>query len=217
MAAAPTAAALFEAAESGSDELHGLIAAAEKAGTLQRLLLRRQHGLTALHRAAEMGHFRAVTELLARGGATAANAITAAGVTPLHMASERGRNDVVDVLVAFGAEQPPDDFGSTPLHRASFAGSVEVVSMLLEGGAIEDARDTNGHTPLHVAAHCGYRQVVCELLRGGASPRVLDQYSQTPRFLAEAAGHRAVAQCLDDFLSPADEPLLLETVMPALQ
>jgi ankyrin repeat protein len=73
------------------------------------------------------------------------------------MASERGRNDVVDVFVAFGAEHHADEYGSTPLHRAAFAGSVEIVAMLLEGGAIEDARDVNGHTPLHIAAHCGVR------------------------------------------------------------
>lgn len=152
----PMAELLFKACEAGDEAaVRALLADADAQGTLPRLLLRRQHGCTAMHRAAATGHFRVVTELLARGAD--ANAITAAGVTPLHMGSECGHNDVVDVLVAFGAAQPPDDYGSTPLHRAAFAGCVEIVTMLLEGGGIEDARDVNGHTPLHVAAHCGVR------------------------------------------------------------
>ena len=45
--AAPSAAALFAACEGGrDDEVHGMLAASRAGGTLTRLLLRRQHGLT---------------------------------------------------------------------------------------------------------------------------------------------------------------------------
>lgn len=148
------AAELFAACEAGKEEdVRAVLKDAAASGTLQCLLLRRQHGCTALHRAAMFGHFKVVTELLARGAEV--NVITAAGVTPLHMASDCGHVDLVDVIVAFGANQPPDDYGSTPLHRAAFAGNCDIVAMLLEGGGIEDAKDVNGHAPLHIAAHCG--------------------------------------------------------------
>lgn len=208
--------ALWLACEQGDDaKARTLLAAARKAGSADALLLRRRHGLTLTHLAAERGHFRVLTELLASGAA--ADVVTAAGVTPLHLAAERGRNDAVDVLVAFGAGQPADAFGSTPLHRAAFAGHVDIVAMLLEGGAIEDARDANGHTPLHVAAHGGYDEVVRELLRGGAFPHVRDQHGQTARVLAARAGHSGVVAAMDMFLAPQDEPQLLSLVMPVLE
>ena len=117
MAAAAAAAAhpspseaLWLACEQGDDaKARTVLAAARKAGSADALLLRRRHGLTLMHLAAERGHFRVLTELLASGAA--ADVVTAAGVTPLHLAAERGRNDAVDVLVAFGAEQPADAEG----------------------------------------------------------------------------------------------------------
>ena len=173
------AAELFAACEAGEEEeVRAILKQAGAHGILQRLLLRRQHGCTMTHRAAAFGHYRVVTELLARGAD--ANAITAAGVTPLHMASECGHNDVVDVLVAFGAAQPPDDYGSTPPHRAAFAGSVEIVAMLLEGGGIEDSRDVNGHTPLHVAAHCGVSRKRARASRIADDQACTDSLSRVP-------------------------------------
>ncbi len=69
--------------------------------------------------------------------------------TPLYMAVENGRLDVVQYLVEHGAnvnERLGDD--STPLHVAAQNGDMDIVKYLVEHRASINARDLFGYTPL---------------------------------------------------------------------
>ena len=73
-------------------------------------------------------------------------------LTPLHMASLRGYEEVAHVLLENDADvTAQDDDGQTPLHVASREGHSEVVRTLLGHGASTADRDKAGLTPLHLA------------------------------------------------------------------
>ena len=73
-------------------------------------------------------------------------------MTPLHMASLRGYEQVARVLLECGADvTAQNDDSETPLHVASKEGHLQVVRVLLKHGASTSARDKVGSTPLHLA------------------------------------------------------------------
>lgn len=78
----------------------------------------------------------------------------ASGYTPLCAAVQRGLPDVVDVLLAHGAD--PDQrlsFGGEPLlHLAASAGDPAMVRVLLAHGAHPECADRSGNIALHWAA-----------------------------------------------------------------
>ena len=58
--------------------------------------------------------------------------------TVLHLASEVGNKDMVEVLVSKGAEvNAKDDVGETPLACAARCGHIEIAQMLQKAGAKE--------------------------------------------------------------------------------
>ena len=73
-------------------------------------------------------------------------------LTPLHMASLRGYEEVARVLLEGDADvRAQNDDDQTPLHVASREGHLEVVRVLLEHGASTKAQDKVGSTPLYLA------------------------------------------------------------------
>ena len=82
--------------------------------------------------------------------------------TPLHIASFRGRPDIVQVLLDHGAKvDAVDNLFRTSLHNVpggqyeSQEDGIRVAQLLLENGADVMAHDINRQTPLHVAASLG--------------------------------------------------------------
>ncbi|CAL4082083.1 unnamed protein product, partial [Meganyctiphanes norvegica] len=58
------------------------------------------------------------------------------GQTPLYIASKRGHADVIEKLVASGADvNKVDIFGQTPLYIASKRGHADVIEKLVASGA----------------------------------------------------------------------------------
>ena len=75
--------------------------------------------------------------------------------SPLHWAAGRGHLDVVEALLAAGADpnqvsHSPDLL--TPLHMAAGAGRAEVIELLITNGAEVDASQGSSGTPLYHAA-----------------------------------------------------------------
>ncbi|MCH2461469.1 MAG: ankyrin repeat domain-containing protein, partial [Gemmatimonadetes bacterium] len=98
----------------------------------------RGDGITALHAAAERGHWN-VTEYLLEAGATADLETRIGSYTPLHLAARSAHLEVVEQLLAAGADpnSVTTNSGVTPLHLAAAAikGPATVASLLAHGAA----------------------------------------------------------------------------------
>ena len=102
------------------------------------------------------------------------------GVTPLFVAAKFGKIEVVEELLARGAD--PTIFFTVPLaryttgtalHHAARFGHLDVVEALLDAGADPTSYDRYIATPLHQALRGGHEQVGARLIAAGAPAQVL--------------------------------------------
>ena len=74
--------------------------------------------------------------------------------TPLHVAADCGEKEIVDLLLANGAQlDAKRSDGNTPLHLAVSVSSLSVVECLIRNGASVHARNDWQGTPLHLTVH----------------------------------------------------------------
>lgn len=136
-------------------------------------------GESALHAAMRMERPEAFVPDLLRVGADVRAVDSSTGNTPLHLARSP---DVIDILLAAGAELAPNTFGQTPLHlRAQYA-DVECLSRLLlhpGAAAVLNAVEFNGQTPLHWHPDKALAMVKM-LLRAGVDCTIADDYGRVP-------------------------------------
>ena len=124
------------------------------------------HVWSALGAAAEFGTDLKIVEMLLENGAELK------GSDALQAAAERGRVDMVELLLdrgaqideigfvdAIGSEARMENAGSA-LHLAGEKGHMEVVKMLLRRGADPHVRDGQGRTPLERAKGAGEQAIV---------------------------------------------------------
>ena len=117
--------------------------------------------------------------------------------TPLLMASKRGCEEVVQLLLDRGADpNKASEDGCTPLHRAAWRGDKDVVQLLLDGGADPNKADEHGWTPLHCAARHSRKDVVRLLLKRGADPNKKDEDGETPLYKAAYEGFEDTVELL---------------------
>uniref|UniRef100_A0A8D2IPD0 Poly [ADP-ribose] polymerase n=1 Tax=Varanus komodoensis TaxID=61221 RepID=A0A8D2IPD0_VARKO len=103
---------------------------------------------TALHCAAASPYpkRKQVCELLLRKGANV-NEKTKDFLTPLHVASEKAHNDVVEVLMKHEAKvNALDNLGQTSLHRAAYCGHLQTCRLLLSFGCDPSIISLQGFT-----------------------------------------------------------------------
>jgi ankyrin repeat protein len=105
----------------------------------------------SIHEAAALGDIEAVKQFLDSG--TDVNAKDKTGGTPLDEASGWGRKDIVELLIAKGADVNAkfEDDGSTPLHLAAWKGHFETAELLIAADAYLNAKMEDGDTPLDLA------------------------------------------------------------------
>ncbi|KAF2111938.1 hypothetical protein BDV96DRAFT_498386 [Lophiotrema nucula] len=148
---------------------------------------------SALHWAAVTGKREFCERLLTRPKNPRANinAVEVREKTPLHLAAAHGKEDIVGLLLDFGADIKARSDGSwTPLHNACENGNIRNVKALLAAGAEINARLLNGMTPLHVAAQTGHLEIVqCLLERKDLKRAARDTFGITP-FLRAAQNKR---------------------------
>jgi len=84
------------------------------------------------------------------------NSLDDEDLTPLRMALDDRNFDVVQLLLARGANTNIQaNKRSTPLHIASGSDHTDAIRSILEHNAEIDARDGRDRTPLHVASDNG--------------------------------------------------------------
>jgi ankyrin repeat protein len=118
------------------------------------------------------------------------------GDTPLHLAAAGYRVEIVQLLLAAGADpnSSKNHRQSGPLHYAadtcftstawSAGQQVETIRCLLEAGAKINAPDKNGATPLHRAVRTRGAEAVRCLLKAGSDPWLKNKSGSTAFHLA---------------------------------
>jgi len=194
-------------------------------------------GRTLYHWGAAQGHIEAVRQALDLGvdvdlpltvdnafGKVYKRRLTSAGLdgaTPLYIAAQRGRRDVVALLMERGADPNiRTSNGSTVLMAAAQSSDPEIAIMLLGNGSDINATNEFGESPLLIAAlgrhifdHSFQLMGVSSqipdpqdsgdnvditnvLLEHGADPSIRNAQGKTPLIRAWEYGHFALVQLL---------------------
>jgi 7,8-dihydropterin-6-yl-methyl-4-(beta-D-ribofuranosyl)aminobenzene 5'-phosphate synthase len=119
------------------------------------------------------------------------------GFTPLHFAALSGSREVVQFLLAKGAEVDIRDINArTPLFFAARRGNLELCRLLLEKGAAVNARNKYDRTPLLYAAWSDNSELVQMLISKGAEVNIRDTEGYMPLHHVCIEGSREIAGVL---------------------
>lgn len=136
-------------------------------------------GNTALRYAVEHGGVEVVRLLLREPAKAGVNSTTVLGETPLMAAAEMASSEVVQMLLAAGADPTlKDRVKATALHHAAIHGNVGAIEILCKAGLDVDAYCTPELTPLALAAGHGSIEAFDALIKAGAKPNLwLDKHA----------------------------------------
>jgi len=154
------------------------------------------------------------------------------GDTPLHLAAAGYRVEIVQLLLAAGADPNAtiNHRHSGPLHYAADTSlgnrawtarkQVDIIRRLLDAGARINAQDKNGATPLHRAVRTRGAEAVRFLLKAGSDASLKNKPGSTPFHLVVQNTGRggsgsndakaAQRQIIQDFLSHGMDPGLTD-------
>ena len=119
--------------------------------------------------AASVGNIEAVKRHLAAGADV--NAKDVDGLTPLFFAVYYDHNEIVELLIAHGADVDTEEEAFF-LSNATWGGYTEIVERLIANGADVNAKDYFGSTPLHSAVSEGHKEIAKLLVAAGADVNV---------------------------------------------
>jgi cytohesin len=148
-----------------------------------------------IHDAVARGDLAGVQAELDKGVDVNAKTNWGDGGTPLHWAAYDGHKEIVELLVAEGADVNAKDVdGLTPLYFAVFRDRNEIVELLIAHGADVDTEKEASF--LSNAALGGYTEIVERLIAKGADVNAKDGVGETPLLLAAWYGHKETVELL---------------------
>ena len=145
-------------------------------------MIPRAHGETALHNAVLNGMI-SIAEWVEENK-DAVYAQNESGMTPLHIAIQEGKKEMVEILLR-NATKPGyvncgDKYGWTALHDAAKKGRIDIMKLLLQKKPDTGAKTKNsGATALHIAADMGHANIVRLLLEANADKDVRSHDGRT--------------------------------------
>lgn len=117
------------------------------------------------------------------------------GITALHEAAMHDHDQVVSLLLTYGANvNACASSGLTPLHGSVMFRCHASATVLLAHGADPERRLSNGLTALHIAAMHGDVEMARLLLTHGATLHCQSQHARTPLHWAALKGHTEVVR-----------------------
>lgn len=123
-----------------------------------RIDAQNSNGETALICAAHCGHVD-ICHLLLQAGASVDKTSHNVHQTPLLVATEHGRQEVVQCLLDYGADvQLTDNVGITPLYTSIKRQDMPLVEMLIEAGCDVNL-GSQDHAPIFVASRLGLMDI----------------------------------------------------------
>lgn len=129
----------------------------------------------------------------------AVSSFGADGHTPLGLACFFGHDEVVELLLARGANPNTESRNFqrvAPIHSAAASGSTPIVRRLLDAGANPRKEQETGFTALHTAAAAGDLEMAALLLERGASTQAKTQDGRSPATYASEHGHFEMLELL---------------------
>jgi ankyrin repeat protein len=126
------------------------------------------------------------------------NQHTADGTTALHWAVYHNDADLVDRLLAAGADaNAKNDYGATPMSEAAVVGNVQVLRGLLAHKADVESPNADGQTALMIVARTSNVDAAQLLISHGAAVNATERWrGQTPLMWAAAEGQPAMVRLL---------------------
>ncbi|KAG3043144.1 hypothetical protein PC121_g22739 [Phytophthora cactorum] len=119
------------------------------------------------------------------------------GSNMLHIAAQTGNKEMVEMLLAGGADvTAEDEYGSSTLHVAVRSGNLEMVGLLLSKGADISATEEDGSSALHVAVSSGNPKMIELLLDNGANIEAVEEDGRTPLHVAACYKNTQVVKVL---------------------
>ena len=101
------------------------------------------------------------------------NEKNSAGLTALHIASQKGNQTIVDLLLATGADtNAQDNEGRTPLQIASENNNTKIMSQLVQFGADITLADRNGRSPASITINKPVNQLLAIVNRNNVNKKL---------------------------------------------
>ena len=147
-----------------------------------------------LMRSVAIGDTSMASSLLSRG--LNSNFATQSGLTPLYTAVHYGHEDMVNLLLKFGANPDTQEQGERVLELAARKGELNIVDALLKNRADPEKPSATSYTPLISASNNGHVAVVGTLLSFGAVTDARDKNGLTALLHASREGRLAVVELL---------------------